>query len=57
MFTRLYLEALLVNKKGADDVWEAWIVDRIDDAAAKRLWTALVKQNNKNDLQGSRDDD
>lgn len=31
MLTRLYIEALLVDKELADQVWEAWDKGEIDD--------------------------
>ncbi len=39
MLTRLYIEALLVDKELADQVWEAWDKEEITDfwAAALRL--------------------
>ena len=38
MLTRLYIEALLVNKELADQVWEAWDAGEIDDQVACIAW-------------------
>jgi len=42
MLTRLYIEALLVNKELADQVWEAWDKGEIDDLIALRAWWWIV---------------
>jgi len=34
MLTEIYIEALLVDKQLADQVWEAWDTGEIDDWAA-----------------------
>ena len=34
MFTRLYIEALLVDEELADQIWEAWDAGEISDAVA-----------------------
>jgi len=34
MLTRIYIEALLVDPEGADQVWEAWDAGAIDDHVA-----------------------
>ncbi len=38
MLTRLYIEALLVDEELADQVWEAWDKDEIDEDAALIAW-------------------
>ncbi len=38
MFTRIYIEALLVDEEGADQVWEAWDKGEIDDQIACLAW-------------------
>ena len=42
MLTRLYIEALLVDEKLADQVWEAWYSVEIDDYFAAWAWWAIV---------------
>ena len=44
MLTRLYIEALLVNKELADQIWEAWDKGEIDDQVAWWMITLNVKQ-------------
>ena len=34
MLTEIYIEALLVNERMADQVWEAWDKGEIDDLTA-----------------------
>ena len=34
MLTEIYIEALLVNEDLADQVWETWVKEEIDDQAA-----------------------
>ena len=38
MPTKIYIEALLVDEKLADRVWEAWNVGEIDDLVAFIAW-------------------
>ncbi len=38
MLTEIYIEALLVNKEAADQVWEAWDTGVIDEATACCAW-------------------
>jgi hypothetical protein len=38
MLTRVYIEALLVDEKLADQVWEAWDKAEIDDQIARIAW-------------------
>jgi hypothetical protein len=38
MLTLLYIEALLVDEKLADFVWEAWDADETDDQVAWLAW-------------------
>ena len=38
MLTELYIEALLVDEKLADLVWEAWDAEEIDDQVASLAW-------------------
>jgi len=42
MLTRLYIEALLVNKELADQVWEAWIAEKLTDGAAYIAWLLVA---------------
>ncbi len=43
MLTEIYIEALLVDEKLADRVWEAWDVGEIDDLAACVAWRTVHK--------------
>ena len=43
MFARLYIEALLVDKDLADQVWEAWDKGEIDDQVAAICWALIVE--------------
>ncbi len=40
MLSKIYIEALLIDEELADQVWEAWFVEEIDDLAAclARWW-------------------
>ncbi len=38
MLTEIYIEALLVDKKLADQVWEAWDARILNDGAAYVAW-------------------
>ena len=42
MLTETYIEALLVDEELADQVWEAWDMDRIQDDAACRCWLLIA---------------
>jgi len=42
MLTDSYIEALLVDEGLADQVWEAWNSDIIDDETAGQLWSFIV---------------
>ncbi len=44
MLTEVYIEALLVDEKLADQVWEAWDAGEIDEFVACLLWLAVVSQ-------------
>jgi len=37
MLIQIYIEALLVDEKKADQVWSAWYVGQINDTAAARI--------------------
>ncbi len=41
MLTRLYIQALLVDERMADQVWEAWDAREIDDCAAYFAWLLI----------------
>ena len=45
MLAELYIEALLVNKELADQVWEAWDKGEIDDAIACTAWMIIARKN------------
>ncbi len=38
MLTEIYIEALLVDEKLADQVWEAWDAGEIDEPTAVLAW-------------------
>ncbi len=38
MLTQIYIEALLVDEKLADQVWEAWDAGNIDDLSECVAW-------------------
>ncbi len=42
MLTEIYIEALLVNKDLADQVWEAWDKGEIDDLVAWLGWWLIT---------------
>jgi len=42
MLTELYVEALLIDKELADQVWEAWDAGEIDDLVAFAAWSLLA---------------
>ena len=41
MLTEIYIEALLVEKELADQVWEAWDVGEVDDLTACVSWQVI----------------
>lgn len=42
MFTRLYIEALLVDEEAADAVWEAWDKGVLSDLEAAVAWRKIA---------------
>ncbi len=42
MLAEIYVEALLVNKELADQVWEAWDKEEIDDQVALWAWWLIM---------------
>ncbi len=42
MLTEIYIEALLVDEKLADQVWEAWDAGEIDCQVAWLAWSAVA---------------
>ena len=38
MLTDIYIEDLLVDKELADQVWEAWDLEKTEDAVALLAW-------------------
>ncbi len=44
MLTELYIEALLVDEELADQVWEAWDAENLDDGAACIAWMLIIRQ-------------
>jgi len=45
MLTQIYIEALLVDEKMTDQVWEAWDKGEIDDAIACTAWMIIAGKN------------
>ena len=44
MLTEIYIEALLVDEELADQVWQLWDADDLNDAAACIAWMLIVRQ-------------
>ncbi len=42
MLTEIYIEALLVDEELADQVWEAWIAEKLTDDAACIAWMLIA---------------
>ena len=42
MLTEIYIEALLVNEKLADQIWQAWDKEEIDDQTACMVWVLIA---------------
>ncbi len=42
MLTEFYIDALLVDEKLADQVWEAWDAGEIDDSTAWLAWMLIA---------------
>ncbi len=42
MLTEIYIEALLVDEELADQVWEAWDADELNNAAACIAWLLIA---------------
>ncbi len=42
MLTEIYIEALLVDRELADQVWEAWDKGEIDDQIAWVAWMMIA---------------
>ncbi len=42
MLCRLYIEALLISAKLADEDWEAWIAEKLIDGAACIAWLLVA---------------
>ncbi len=42
MLTEIYIEALLVDEELADQVWEAWYAELIDDFVAAWAWWTIA---------------
>ena len=42
MLTEIYIEALLIDEELADQVWEAWIAEKLTDGAACIAWLLIA---------------
>ena len=45
MLSEIYISALLANEELADQVWEAWDNNEIDDAIACTTWMMIARKN------------
>ncbi len=45
MLIEIYIEALLVDEEAADEVWEAWKNEEIDDGLAAIAWKLIAAPN------------
>ncbi len=43
MLTEIYIEALLVDEDLADQVWDAWDADELNNAAACIAWMLIAR--------------
>ncbi len=48
MFSKIYIEALLVDEDLADQVWEAWNGGELCDVAACVAWLSMVCMSSSN---------
>lgn len=48
MFTRLYIEALLVDRETADEIWRAWKSGALSDVEAAWASAHVARENNAN---------
>ena len=48
MFTQIYIKALLVDEDLADQVWEAWDAEEIDNQVAWIAWLICPSSNKWN---------
>ncbi len=46
MLTDIYIDALLVDEELADQVWEAWDSEEIDDQLAALAWLQICVSEN-----------
>ncbi len=44
MLAEIYIEALLVDEKLADQVWEVWDARELNNAAACIAWLLIIRQ-------------
>ena len=42
MLTDIYVEALLVDEELADQIWEAWFAEQLDDSTAWLAWWCIL---------------
>jgi len=42
MLTEIYIEALLVDEELADQVWEAWDIEKVDSQIACVAWLLIA---------------
>ena len=52
MLIDVYIEALLVGEEAADQVWEIWNAQTLNDAAACIVWMTIAGLISPNDQHG-----
>jgi len=53
MFTKIYIETLLVNEEAADQVWEEWNANTLNYGAACIAWMTIAGLISSNDQHGN----
>ena len=53
MFTEIYIETLLVDEEAADQVWEAWNTQTLNNGAAYIAWMTIAGLISPNDQHGN----
>ena len=52
MFTKIYIEALLIDEEAADQVWEEWNAHDLSNGAACIAWMMIAGLISTNDQHG-----
>jgi len=53
MLTQIYIEALLVDEEAADQVWDAWKAQSLNNAATCIAWMTIAGLISPNDQHGN----